>query len=42
MPFKKGSKIKTMNSTFLKKVFKSKLFCEDFSNYLKHFDEIAK
>lgn len=42
MPFKKGSKIKTMNSTFLKKVFKSKLFCEDYKEYLQKFDELAK
>lgn len=31
-----------MNSTFLKKVFKSRLFYEDYKEYLDHFDEIAE
>lgn len=42
MPFKKNSSIKTMNSTFLKKIFKSELFLSDYRIYLEHFDELSE
>lgn len=30
-----------MNSTFLKKIFKSELFLSDYRTYLEHFDELS-
>ncbi|KRW99045.1 hypothetical protein PPERSA_11646 [Pseudocohnilembus persalinus] len=42
MPFKKDSKFKTMNSTFLKKVFNSPQFYQDYHDFLNNFDKIAE
>ncbi|KAL4490922.1 hypothetical protein ABPG72_008658 [Tetrahymena utriculariae] len=42
MPFKQGSKIKTMNIQFLKMIFRSELFVKDYQVYLEKFEELAQ
>jgi len=37
LPFRKNSKIKTMNLTFLEKVFSSQLFINDYCVFLNEF-----
>ncbi|KAL4469511.1 hypothetical protein ABPG74_004764 [Tetrahymena malaccensis] len=41
MPFKKKSSLKTMNSQFLKKIFKSPSFSQGYHQYLDKFEEIS-
>lgn len=42
MPFKKNSKIKTMNVSFLKTIFRSEAFLEGYKRYLENFDILAE
>ena len=40
MPYRKDSKIKTINSSFLLQIFSSEAFCEEYKKFLVDFDEI--
>lgn len=42
IPFRKNSKIKTMNSSFLKLIFNSEKFYKDYLTFLENFDQIAR
>ncbi|KAL4446656.1 hypothetical protein ABPG74_005594 [Tetrahymena malaccensis] len=41
LPFRRNSSIKTMNAAFLKKVFSSTKFVQDYRNFLNYFDRLA-
>ncbi|KAL4496258.1 hypothetical protein ABPG72_012995 [Tetrahymena utriculariae] len=41
LPFRRNSSIKTMNAAFLKKVFSSIKFVQDYRNFLNYFDRLA-
>lgn len=41
LPFRKNSSMKTMNSTFLKKIFSSPKFAHDYRIFLVHYDSIV-
>jgi len=40
LPFRKNSKNKTMNSSFITEIFSSEQFCRDYDIYLKQIDDI--
>jgi len=41
LPFKKNSKNKTMNSSFISEIFSSEEFRNDYGSFMEHFDEMA-
>jgi len=42
LPFRKHSKNKTMNTTFIGEIFSSEEFCRDYQIYLEHFEGILE
>jgi len=42
LPFRKHSKNKTMNTTFIGEIFASEEFCRDYQIYLEHFEGILE
>lgn len=42
LPYKKDSKIKTINTQFVDRIFESQEFQHDYENFLKNFDEIIE
>ncbi len=42
LPFRKHSKNKTMNTTFIGEIFASEEFCRDYQVYLEHFEGILE
>jgi len=42
LPFRKNSKNKTMNSTFIAEIFESQLFKDDYKEFLKDLDKITE
>jgi len=41
LPFRRNSSIKTMNASFLRKIFKSSKFVQDYRYFLYNFDRLA-
>jgi len=42
LPFRKNSKNKTMNSTFIAEIFESQLFKNDYKEFLQDFDKVTE
>jgi len=42
LPFRKNSKNKTMNASFISEIFSSEEFCKDYEAYLKSFDDVLE